>query len=32
MIRVQQVTWNDAEEAIKAVRVPVFIDEQQVPY
>ena len=29
-ITVQQVTWHDAEMSLRAVRTPVFIDEQLV--
>lgn len=30
-VRVERVTWADAEEALRAVREAVFIDEQRVP-
>lgn len=32
MIRVKSANWAEDEAAIKSVRIPVFVEEQQVPF
>ena len=32
MISVKRASWTEDEAAIKSVRIPVFVEEQQVPF